>query len=434
MKTILYLFVAVVSMAFWSGCRESSVIGDDFIEGADYELALNNTFPLGFSTVQFDSLITSRSARLLIGGQEGTPYGNVDMASYFLFTLANSDADEYVEAEDFERTLRYDSITLTIPMDGYSLYLDENTVTETIVVEQLPVELKYPDDEEALYNFSTPDGLEGRSGLVLGEQTFFFSDDRVRDLEIRLTDRLGAALFSRLEDGDEIFLDQEQANEYLLGFRLSIVDNPFILGIKKDSLRLTLHTTDITTSTSSNRKFDFFIAGAPAYSRFTHSQVPEILQVEDLDDEIPSNQLADQAYIIGGLGYAAKIDLTEIRQILLDGESFIIPRAELRVRWLEQSHDTYPEILAAILIDEDFNDLTEGQTFALNREVDEEYGRNNFYTMDATSIINYIIDEPFGGQYYLLLTLDNLATTPTPVLLGDQSYESELNIYTIKNK
>ena len=54
--------------------------------------------------------------------------------------------------------------------------------------------------------------------------------------------------------------------------------------------------------------------------------------------------------------------------------------------------------------------------------------------MDATNIVNFIIDEPFGGQYYLLLTLEDLATTPTPVYLGDQSLSSELNIYTIKNK
>lgn len=430
----LILWGFLLGMSVWTGCRDASVIGEDFIVGTEYELALNNSFSLDFTTVRFDSLITSQADRLLIGGQAGTAYGDVAINSYFLLTLAETDADDYIEAEDFERTLRYDSLTLHLPMDGYTLYLNDQTITGTIVVEQLPFELAYPEDEEALYNYSDIAGSRDESGIWQGEGAFFFATDRTTNLDIRLTDRLGASLFSRLESEDEIFTDPDQANEYLKGFKLILKDNPFIMGINKDSLRLTLHTTDITTTTSSNRTFDFHIEGAPYYSRFGHSNIPEVLAVEEIDDEIPSNHLQDQAYVIGGLGYATKIELTEIRQILLDEEAFIVPQAELKVRWLDQDHEQYPDILEVRLVDEDLLDLTAGQTFSLSRTVDEEYGRDNFYVLEATSIINFILDEPFGGEYYLLLTVPDFATTPTPVLLGDQSLSSELNIYTIKNK
>lgn len=419
---------------FHIGCRESSVIGDGFVEGAAYELALNNSVPLEFSTVRFDSLITSRSGRLLIGGQQGTDHGDVSAEAYFLFTLAESEADDYIEAEDFEQTLRYDSITLTIPMDGYTLYMGDVTTEETLVFEQLPFELEYPEEIEALYNYSDLNGKSEQEGTIMGEAAFFFATDRIRDLQMRVSDRLGAALFTRLQNGDDIFSDQELASEFLRGFRLSLSNNPFMFGINQDSLRFTIHTTDNTTTTSSNRDFNFFVESAPYFSKVGHENIPELLQVEELEDEVASNALEDRAFIIGGLGYAVKIDLTEVRNLLLDGEPFIVPEAELKVRWLEQTHETYPDFLVARLVDEDLIDLANEQTFELTREEDDEYGRDNFYVLDATNIINFIIDEPFGGQYYLLLTLQDLATTPTPVYLGDQSFSSELNIYTIKNK
>lgn len=434
MRKILYLVIPLVVLIFNVGCRESSVIGDDFIEGAAYELALNNSVPLEFSTVRFDSLITSRSGRLLIGGQTGSDYGDVAVEPFFLFTLADTEADDYVEAEDFERTLRYDSLTLTIPMDGYTLYMEDETISATLVFEQLPFELEYLEDEETLYNYSDLNGRSEQEGIVMGEASFFLSTDRIRDLQMRVSDRLGASLFSRLESEDDIFSDQELANEFLNGFKLYLRDNPFLFGIDQDSLRLTIHTTDNTTSTSTNREFNFFVESAPYFSKVSHENMPDELVVEDLDDEVPSNTLEDRAFVIGGLGYATKIDITEVRNLLLDGEDFIVPEAELKVRWLEQSHETYPDYLVARLVDEDLLDLANGQSFVLTREEDEEYGRDNFFVMDATTVINFIIDEPFGGQYFLLLTLEDLATTPTPVYLGDQSLSSELNIYTIKNK
>lgn len=434
MRKILYLVIGPLAFVFLINCRESSVLGDDFVEGAAYELALNNTIDLDFTTVQFDSLITSRSGRLLVGGHTGAEHGDVSVESYFLFTLVDTDADEYIEAEEFERTLRYDSLTLTIPMDGYTLYMDEATTLETIVLEQLPFELELLEDEEALYNFSNPNTANVREGAIMGEASFFLATDRLRDLEIRVSDRLGAALFSLLESEDDIFSDQELANEYLKGFRLYLRDNPFIFGIAQDSLRLTIHTTDVSTTTSTNRDFNFFVSSAPYYSKVNHENIPDELVVEDLEDEIPSNVLEDRSMIIGGLGYATKIELTEVRNLLLDGEAFIVPEAELKVRWLEQSHETYPDFLLARLVDEDLVDLADGQIFELVREEGDEYGRDNFYVLDATTIINAILDQPFGGQYYLLLTLQDLATTPTPVYLGDQSFSSELNIYTIKNK
>lgn len=434
MRNNSYLVIILGVVIFQFGCRESSVIGDDFLEGAAYELALDNTIALEFSTIRFDSLITSRSDRLLVGGQQGTDHGDVSMEAYFLFTLADSEADDYIEAEDFEQNLRYDSITLTIPMDGYTLYLGDETIEETLVLEQLPFELEYPEEVEALYNYSDLSGASEQEGMIMGEASFFLATDRIRDLQIRVSDRLGAALFSRMQNEDDIFSDQELASEWLRGFRLSLRNNPFMFGINQDSLRLTIHTTDNTTTTSSNRDFNFFVESAPYFSKVDHDNIPELLQVVELDDEVASNALEDRAFIIGGLGYATKIDLTDVRSLLLDGEPFIIPEAELKVRWLEQPHETYPDILIARLVDEDLIDLANEQTFELTREEDDEYGRDNFYVMDATNIINFIIDEPFGGQYYLLLTLQDLATTPTPVYLGDQSFSSELNIYTIKNK
>ncbi|MEO9871943.1 DUF4270 family protein [Ekhidna sp.] len=415
---VLVLCVGILS------CSESSVIGEDFIESTDYQITLNNSIPIEFTTVRFDSLITSQSDRLLIGGQNDTSFGDLNIETYFLLDLIESESTD---------NLQYDSITLTIPMDGYSLYLDDVTIRQTVVLEQLVGELEYLEDEAALYNYSDIEGATDVPGTILAEREFLWATDRIRDLEMRLPDLFGEDLFNRLENDDDIFSDQEEANEYLKGFRLYLKDPAFIVGLSRDSLKLTIHTTDISSTSLSNIDFDFFIGLQPQYSKFSHTNIPDALVVEELDDEIASDNLDDNAYIIGGLGYATKIDITGVRDLLLDGEEFILADAELKIRWFEHEQEKYPQTLTVSLINEDFADVTGGQTFTLNQVFDDEYGRDNYYLMDATQIVEFILNQPFGGEYYLLLTASDFNTSPTHVILGDRSSDSEINIYTIKN-
>lgn len=414
----------LMCLIWGTSCSESSVIGEDFVQSSDYSITLNSSIPISFSTIRFDSLITSESERLTIGGQNGTVVGDFHTEVYFLLDLRESFVSD---------NLRYDSITLTLPMDGYTLYLDEKTIRATLVVERLPGELEYLEDQGALYNYSVVSGVTDQPGEILAEQQFLVAVDRIKDLQIRLPDDLGTDMFTKLKEGDESFKSTQEGYEYLRGFRIYLKDQSFVAGIQQDSMRMTIHTTDISRSSLSNTDFEFYIGFAPYYSKFFHKNVPNELKVQDLEEEVSSDVLEDRAFVNGGLGYATKIELTNTRDLLLDGEDFILANAEIRLRWYELDLITPPQELTAQLIDNDFAVLSGDQTFRFTKLFDDQYGRDNYYTLDATEILNFILDQTFGGEYFLLLTSENFDTSPTPIVLGDQSLGSKINVYIIKN-
>ena len=420
-----HLTQAMLGLLLVAACRDISVVGEDFVEGSSYELALTNTIPLDFATMRFDSLITSESNRLLIGGSTGTEFGDFEVESFFHIDLTDPTID-------FTDGLVYDSITLSIPLDGYSLYLDDEIVRPTIVVEQVTAELAFFEDQNSLYNYSELPGVTTVSGRFLGEKEFFIASDRLRDIQITLSDVLGRDLFNRLERNDEIFDDIEEARAYLRGLKVYLKETEFVLGLQRDSIELTIHATDADLSTLSNVEISFPIGSTPYFTKYTSSNIPENLQLVDQDDEVDSKVLDNRSFVIGGLGYASKIDLTEVRSLILDGEDFILVDAEIKLSWLEQLHEQDPIRLNAQLVDENLSDLG-GQVFAFDIAFDEQYGRDNFYLLDATSIVSFIIDQPIGGEYYLLITAEDFESAPTSVAIGDGSMGSEINIYTIKN-
>ncbi|MEM9328118.1 MAG: hypothetical protein AAGA85_20795 [Bacteroidota bacterium] len=198
-------------------------------------------------------------------------------------------------------------------------------------------------------------------------------------------------------------------------------------------MKVIVHATNLGSSSRTAVDFEFSISTRPHYSRFEHTDSPTNLEVVDVEDEIPSRLLDDRAFIIGGLGYATKVNLTPVRDLLLDGDDFILVSAELRLRWFDHETNMNPQRLTAQFVNEDFVDLADGQQFSLLQSFDDEYGRDNFYTMDATIIADFILEQPVGAEYYLLLTLDDFQSSLTSVILGDKTFTSTIDIYTIKN-
>ena len=413
------------SLALLAACRDVSVVGEDFIESTNYELALNNSIPLEFSTIRYDSLVTSGLDRLVVGGQQGSGFGDFEVVSYFLVDLTGSEFD-------FRDNLVYDSITLSVVFDEYTVYLDEEIVRETLVVEQLANELEYPEDQFDFYNYTTISGITDLPERRLGEKEFFIASDRIRDLEVRLDDALGQDLFERLEAEDEIFTDSEEAAEYIKGLRIFLKNPAFLLGVSKEDLQLTIHTTDLNATSLSNVEINFPISSSLCFSKYIHEDIPEVLDVEDQDEQVSSETLSNSTLIVGGLGYATMVGLNHVRDLLLEEDDFILVNAEMRLRWLEQDHEDRPTSLTAQLVNEEYEDLAL-RSFVFQAEIDDEYGRDNFYVLDATVIVDFILNQPIGEEYYLLIVTEDFPSTPTSVGLGDESLDSELNIYTIKN-
>ena len=419
------LKVLVVGWALIVGCESSSLIGEDLVNTQNFELSVIDTVSLNLSTVQFDSLVTSTSERILIGTQSNSMVGDVSTEAYFLCYY------DPAFAYSVDESIVFDSLVLSLPMDGYHRSLQEVGYSGTLVLERLDRELEWEDDGY-LYNFSTVATFGENSKLA--EKTFFFDPERIRTLEMRLNDSFGLDLFEKLKEGDEIYSSTSEFYEYLKGFHLHFdnSDTPFI-GFSSDSIRLTIHGTDYSVSPPDNYIYDFGVTGSPYFTKIEHTNIPEGLdQIETIEDEISSEDTDHMAFIHGGIGYAAKLDLKSIRNLLLDDDDFLIGGAELRFKWPSLDEDDLPSTLKADYVDEYFNNLAD-QSFYFTLNLDDEFGRDSYYSLDISPLINALLEPLTTNEYSLLITLDDFSTSATSVVLGDERFDSELILYTVNN-
>ncbi len=408
------------------GCSESSIIGEDFVGEEAFNILYTDTVSIPIYTTRFDSLVTSQSGRLLIGSNSGAGIGTIVAEAFFLL-------DNMPDGSSIDDDLEYDSVTLTLPMDGYTDYFGESEVYKTILVEQLTEELTRLDDF-ALYNNTEIDGAAGDLKLI-GEQEFLLGEDRVRDLEITLDDKWGLDLFAELKDNSELVTIDIEFKEYLNGFRIRFKEenSPFI-GFTADSVLLTIYTSDNFTTPPESITYDFKVGFSPYYSKIEQTTVPEELSgIKSLEDEISSNQTNDYSLIAGGLGYAIKLDLDPIRDSFILTEDVLMVTTILELEWLEEDENLAPpDTLQVNFINESFIDIAE-ETFYMQRSEEDDFGRNRYYSIDLTAVVDLLLSLPVDEKYFLLLTLEDFNTSVTTVLVGDQSFNSQLKIYTVSN-
>ncbi len=419
-------FVCVMVGAALTSCSESSIIGEDFVGEESFSLLYIDTVTVPISTTKFDSLITSQSGNLLIGNNSNANLGTILADAFFLL-------DKTEGVISIGDGLKYDSITLNLPMDGYTNYLGESGVYRTILVEQLTEELTRLDDF-ALYNNSVVEGVDDDLEL-LGEKEFLFTEDRIRNLEISLDYQWGLKLFDALRNNIELLTADHEFKEHLKGFRISFAeeDTPFI-GLRADSVSLTIHTSDNFTTPPESISYEFDVGFSPYFTRIDQKNVPEAFSgVMGLEDEISSDQTGNLSLIASGLGYAVKLDLDPIRNSFLLIEDALMVSTILEMQWLEAGENQHlPDTLQANLVDESFIDIA-GETLYMHLTKEDDFERNRFYSMDMTSIVDLLLSLPQEEKYFLLLTLKDFNTTITTVLLADQSFDSHLKIYTVSN-
>lgn len=414
------------------GCSESSLIGDEFFGDENFQVSYVDSVSLQMYTVKFDSLPTSGTGRLMVGRGSYDYVGDITAESYFLL-LPASDYSIY----DLEDRELFDSVTLVLTPDGYTYGLDED-VYRWMVVERLSADLAYRSDGQ-LYNISEQKATLGDL-FELGRKRVRLSQDRLEEIEITLNADFGESLFEKIREKDEIYYSDSEFQQYLNGLRVrfdSIELSPF-LGFDTEGVSMRLYYSNPDELPITQKYFEFSIDGAPHYTRLEQTNVDEAFAaLKTLEDEVSSDETGHVGLVVGGLGYAIRVDFPSIRNLLLEGDDYLIASAELRLYpTAKNSEDTpFPERLKAFYVNDYNVTVTEDLTYATLHN-DDEFGRDTYYTLDVSTLVENLLEPLVINQYAILITMDDdyLNTSINSLALGDASLQSELILYTISTK
>ncbi len=279
-------------------------VGQDFTD-SNVRVVTIDTFTVALSTFKFDSINTSASNRLLVGGYQDVYFGRVFSEPYF--ELSAIDYDIPLDAE-------LDSIALILGYDRY-FYNDTTQIAE-INIHRLLEDVNASDD--IFYNTTQ---LEFDS-IPLTSRRFFPEPVDEDSLHIQIPLDFGQELFDLIQDND-INSDQEVRERFNgLTIRNASEGNAAVVGFTRDpeSTYLRFFYSIPGEFEDDEGAFDLFInqnVGLPrAYNRIQSDVLNTPLDtLTDQEINLPSALSQNLSFIQSGTGYATRIEFPTLKDI-----------------------------------------------------------------------------------------------------------------------
>lgn len=420
-------FWFLLSLIGCIACTETSTVGNELIGDDNFVVSYVDTVTAKLYTVKFDSIVTSTTGQIVVGHNTDPYMGDLNVTSYFLVTPGSYSPRP---AEHY-----FDSITVALYPNYFYDLQDGVDTYANIYIDQLSDELTTDYGEDSyLYNVSRPPG----NGVFtqLGYKYARLRSDLGERIEVRLDDAFGEELFELIENDDAILSDDYGFPTYLKGFRVrmdSTIDTPF-LGFDTDSVRLILYYTDAASGSATEKTFEFDMD--IYYTYFKNTPTTALADIINSDDAVASKDLDNVGVICGGIGYALRVDLPYIRNLLIEGKDYLITYAILKLIPENTDYDyrDLPDTLPAYVIEHDVLS-TSSQLGSMYLSYDPGYPGDTYYYIDLTDYVATLLDEDEEYFYSLLFTLNSTdyKCTIDYVELGDMNFESELILYTVEN-
>lgn len=434
MKQKNYWLFIIIAFSILISCNDSTELGADFFPDESFEVSIIDTATLELGSVRYDSLPTRQNGRLLMGYHEDENFGKISASAYFQMGLKTSDS-YFLDA----KTTRYDSITLVIKYDGYSIY-DTNQI-QTLRVHRLLEDIEIPDEDTSFYNTSRLN----YEPQPLGELSFYPRPRRGGELEIRLSNSLGTALYNDAITESETLDDQDKFRNFLKGFVI-IPDhskNGSILGFSITS-ELRLYYRNTARLPATQEKLTFVMTGddntSSAGIYFNHIEsdrkgtVLEKLQI--FESPMPSKSTNSEVFIQGGIGIAARLEMPYLRNLIQADDNFLISKAILEFYPIQNNKNEnviIPNALSALWVDKD-NQLISSTAFSATLTSDDEFDRDTHYVMDITNFVKTQMNlENYNKNALLLQLASEYRTSLNQVIIGDAQHPQriKLKIYLI---
>ena len=350
MKNTLVIFTCLLILI---SCSTDAINSSDFEAGdtftdSDIRVVQLDTMTVDFSTMKFDSIDTSQSARMLVGKYRDPVFGAVKTASYMELIPSSY----YIDAD-----AEYDSITFLLRPDNY--YYNDTLQLNTIHIKQLTESLK-PADGINFYNTSTI-GFESED---LGTLAYYPRPLATDSLEIKLTDTLGQELFEDLQQKKITTYDEFKNYFYGISVQSGADDNGSVIGFSLTSnMRLyysiagenehVQYSTDFTINTSSSP--------LPFFNQISADEPNEYLKtLTDQEINLSSSETDNLSFIQSGIGIATRLEFPNIKTVFdIQGQGTLLD-ASLKIAPAISSYNdalALRDTLSVFIVDQN-NELT----------------------------------------------------------------------------
>ncbi|WP_299100085.1 DUF4270 family protein [uncultured Winogradskyella sp.] len=306
--------------------------GEDFTNTHIRVLSID-TFSVAFSTMKFDSIITSESSSLLIGKYIDDDMGVVTASSNFQLNTASY----YIDNDAI-----LDSVGLVLGYDTY--YYNDTTQVSTLNIHRLTEKMSSEDS----YYYNTTETSYEATPLV--SRTFIPTPSK-DSLFVTLPYDFGEELFNDIRDNN--ITDNESLYQKLKGItiRPGANDDGSIIGYSVSSedtyLRFyykipdELDTDEYTYDLSINEFYNHIesdVSGLP------------LELITDQEYNLSSSDSNGISYNQSGTGYVTKIEFPTLKDIYDVGESGTILEATLYIQPNTTSHSDIQPLSDALLL------------------------------------------------------------------------------------
>jgi len=391
-----------------AGCNnEPSVlrIGTSTFE-QDYGVVLVDTVTVGVSTVLLDSIPTSNTGVLLVGGNSDVALGLLSSEGYLQVGLN--------AAWEPSEKARFDSLVLIAKYSGY-VYGD-TTKPQTYSVNRITGDFKtytipqfWIDEGQysalykdySLYNTSTVRSTD----TPLGSKTVRARPHSKDSLVVRLDDQLGEEWLHLAQTKAASFTTLSSFIEYFKGIAISNTSDQqhCVLGFATDSVKLRLYYSEYSNDVLKQKSQEFpFSSGLFNYSKIASNRSGSVLENLTRDNkQLPAAVTNGESFVQSGTGIVTKLSFPSVRKLIDLKTLLIVNQAQLIIEPVKDTYsDDYPlpGKLTLYLTDKsnlpirqlnaDYSTDT-GQSASIT--FDEEFDTNSGYVFSITQYVQNLL-------------------------------------------
>ncbi|MDR2918117.1 MAG: DUF4270 domain-containing protein [Tannerella sp.] len=402
-----------------SSCyNDQNTYGEELV-GASIRSVFSDSTTIKVSSVLIDSLETSGLEIVLAGQYKHPVWGSVFASGYIAYNRPsyNTDADGIV---------MMDSIVLYLKRSGYSI--GDTTQIQKYNIHLLTEKIIL-NDNGYLYNKNTV----SYDPEPLGSYTYNPKSTGSELMEIRLSDELGQDLLDKLHRRDMavssdrfedyfkgiVIIPDEEVSQSLLAF--SVADTSAALSLRYKAADALGTQIEILFTPNTTTQFN----------HIGYDPTGTIIEPYVNEEEIQSELLENKGFIMGGVGWYAKLEIPYLNNLMQFGEKVTITQATLIIYPEPGTYSDYnslPENIYLYIADEN-NVITNAVTDYLGEEVqsgvlikDDTYDANTYYYFDVTDFMQQELGA-FGVNKHNL-----------QLVFGSDDYTKTIKNMTFSNK